>query len=416
MEKFDLGDVKILSVKITHFDGSTSVDIRQQIGSISVYEDLQQPTIYAELLVNDAVNLVKDFPITGNEMIEIVFKTPTREELTTYKLKVYTIEGQGTRNSGQATAYVLKAVSEEHFRNTDFNITSSYKDTIDNIVYDIIKNQLKTDKPLFIERTRGLTPISFARDTPFACVDLLRKRAVNLTPFGGVFYFYENQYGFHFKSVDKMIEEGKSTIQSKEFYYEPMVSTDKIRSAYQYRNLIRFEHLKKADTALDQISGMFSNKVASFDIFTKNFTETKFNLSEQKKNINTGQTGRTELPYDAKFLNNKSNANQVNLFVPSDTERGNDYIKDLLGHKHSLLQILNLNIVRGMIYGDNIICVGDMIKLNLPETSSFNEKEKYDSRYSGNYVIQKLRHLIVPEDNRFKYYIAFDANKIGITG
>ena len=154
MEKFDLGDVKILSVKITHFDGSTSVDIRQQIGSISVYEDLQQPTIYAELLVNDAVNLVKDFPITGNEIIEIVFKTPTREELTTYKLKVFTIEGQGTRNSGQATAYVLKAVSEEHFRNTDFNITSSYKDTIDNIVYDIIKNQLKTDKPLFIERTR----------------------------------------------------------------------------------------------------------------------------------------------------------------------------------------------------------------------------------------------------------------------
>jgi hypothetical protein len=72
--------------------------------------------------------------------------------------------------------------------------------------------------------------------------------------------------------------------------------------------------------------------------------------------------------------------------------------------------------VRGMIYGDNYISVGDMIKLNLPDTSSTGDKEVYDSRYSGNYIIQKLRHLIVPEDNKFKHNIIFDANKIGITG
>jgi hypothetical protein len=104
------------------------------------------------------------------------------------------------------------------------------------------------------------------------------------------------------------------------------------------------------------------------------------------------------------------------MFVPSDTDRGNDLLKDVLGYKQSLSHIINLNIVRGMIYGDNYISVGDMIKLNLPDTSSTNDKEVYDSRYSGNYIIQKLRHIIVPEDNKFKHNIAFDANKIGITG
>ena len=414
--KYEQGDIKLISLSITNHDNTATVDVRSQLSSLSIYEDISQPTIYAELALVDGKNLVKDLPILGEETLEISFITPTRETITTYKLRVYAITGQVNLPSNKAVSYTLKAVSEEHFINNDFYVTNSYKDTIDNIVYDILKNQIKTQKNVFIEQTRGLTPIIFSRNNPFICIDMLRQKAVNKTPFGGLFFFYENQYGIHFKSVDKMIEEGKSTIDSKEFFYEVASNTDRIRKSYQYRNLLRFEHLKKNDSIVTQASGVFSNITKSFDILTKKVSDTSFKLNEQASNIQTGQRSAAELPISKSFLTQKSDRSSFTMFVPSDTDRGNDLLKDVLGYKQSLSHIINLNIVRGMIYGDSYISVGDMIKLNLPDTSSTNDKEVYDSRYSGNYIIQKLRHIIVPEDNKFKHNIAFDANKIGITG
>jgi hypothetical protein len=75
--------------------------------------------------------------------------------------------------------------------------------------------------------------------------------------------------------------------------------------------------------------------------------------------------------------------------------------------------MFNQNIIRCQIYGDNYLSVGDMVTINLPDTSGTTEKKVGDTVFSGNYMITKLRHMIYQVDRKFKYDIAMDCNKIG---
>ena len=70
VKNYEPGDVKLISVKLTNNNKTATIDVRGQLLALSIYEDIEMPTIYAELVLNDAINLVKDFPIMGEEDIE----------------------------------------------------------------------------------------------------------------------------------------------------------------------------------------------------------------------------------------------------------------------------------------------------------------------------------------------------------
>ena len=75
--------------------------------------------------------------------------------------------------------------------------------------------------------------------------------------------------------------------------------------------------------------------------------------------------------------------------------------------------MFNQTIVRGYAHGDSNLMAGDMITLQVPDTSAIKKNDKQDDRYSGNYLITKLRHFIYLEDGRFKHRVSFDCNKLG---
>lgn len=409
------GDVELMSAVITSNAGS-KVNIKNLLISISIYEDIDEPYLYSEFNILDAIDLVKDLPIIGNETIELSFKTPMRLVTSKYKFKIYAVDSSQVMPSNKASTYVLKGVSEEYFTNANLRVESSYKDSITNIVNDILANQLKTKKPYAIEETRGLSTTIISRMTPFVAIDMLKQKAINKESFGGIFRFFENQNGFHFKSIDKLIDEGLQTINSKIFTHDIGVQKDKTTETYAFRNLVRLEFIKKADNLASITGGALSNSVKSFDMVTKKTDKVDFKLKDSGEKIKTGQTGKSAVPYDVATLIDNSNTKHT-MFVPTDTSKGSDYINQLQGYKRSLEIIFNTIIVRGMCYGDNILVAGDLITLNIPDTTSIDQgKNNLDKRYSGNYVVTKLRHLITLENNKFRYFNTFDCNKIGING
>lgn len=412
MKQYEPGDIRIIGIRLINTNNTANVDIRAQVMSLSIFEDMEEPTVYAELMIVDSLNLVKDFPIIGEEMVEISFVTPGRDKPTTYKLRTFSVEGTVNNSTGKATAYVLKCVSEEHFTNAVQQVDKGYNNTVAEMVADILVNEIKTKKPITIEATRGLIPVTMPRMNPFQAIDFLRQKAIAKRPSGGVFVFFENQYGLNFVSLEKLIEEGSKSISSREFTYNPDTISDKNRLAFAFRNLQRFEHLSKFDTIDKMAGGMFKNTVRSFDLLSKEFSEVEFQIDKQSHKFETGDKA-AKLPNTQKVVNEANKGSPYYMFMPKDASKGNDFVSDLYGYRHTFVKLFNQNVTRCMAYGDNYLTVGDMIQLNLPDTSGTTEKKTNDQRFSGKYMITKLRHIITQEDKKFKHNIAFDCNKIG---
>lgn len=412
LKHYEPGDIKLVGITLTNNDGSARVDLRGVTVALSIYEDIEAPTVYAELAINDALNLVKNFPIIGEENLEITFLTPGRDKMTTYKLRTFAVEGTTVGENNQLSNYTLKCVSSEHFTNSVQQIDKGYNNTVAEMVIDILANELKVTKSINVEDTRGLIPVTIPRMNPFQAIDFLRQRAVAKRPSGGVFVFFENQFGFNFTSLEKLIEDGKKSIDSRSFTHAPNVTTDKLTQQYAFRNITRLQHLTKFDTISKMSSGMFKNSVISYDMLSKSVSSTEFKLHEQAKVFETGEK-LTKLTNTEKLINEANAGAPFYMFAPKDTSKGNDFIADLLGYRQAFTSMFNQNVLRCQIYGDNYLTVGDMVTINLPDTSGTTEKKVGDKRFSGNYMITKLRHMIYQVDRKFKYDIAMDCNKIG---
>lgn len=412
LKNYEPGDIKLISVKLVNNNKTATIDLKAQLLSISIYEDIEQPTVYAEVSINDGLNLVKDFPIVGEEDIEISFITPGRDNITTYKLRTFSVSSTTTQENAMTSNYVLMCVSHEHFTNTIQQIDKAYNGTVSEMVLSILSNDLKVTKDITVESSRGLTPIAIPRMSPFQAIDYLRQKAIAKRPSGGVYVFFENQYGYNFVTLEKLIEDGKNTIATREFTRAPDIKSDKQREQRAWRNITRFEHLTKFDTIGKMAGGMFKNNVISFDLLSKNVESTEFKIQEQLSAFETGEK-KTSLPNTDKIIREANQGAPYYMFAPKDSSKGNNYLTDLMGYRHGFIQLFNQNIVRCMVYGDNYLTVGDMIKINIPESSGTTEKKVDDKRFTGNYMITKLRHIIYQVDRKFKHDIAMDCNKIG---
>lgn len=412
LKNYEPGDIKLISIKLTNTNKSATIDIRSQLLTFSVYEDIQEPTIYAEIVLNDALGLVKNFPIIGEEDVEISFIVPGRDKVTTYKLRTFAIDGTSFSDNNQSSNFILKCVSHEHFTNSVQQIDKGYNVTIAEMVIDILKNELNVKKGINVEATRGLIPVAVPRMNPFSAIDYLRQRAVAKRPSGGVFVFFENQFGYNFISLEKLIEDGKKNIVTKTFTHAPDTRSTKERQAYAWRNITKFEHLTKFDTISKMSNGMFKNNVIAFDMTTKDVTNTEFRIQEQAKVFETGEN-KARLTSTEKLINEANRGAPYYMFAPKDISKGNAFLTDLMGYKLAYTNMFNQNIVRCQVYGDNYLAVGDMVALNLPESSGTTEKKTGDTRFSGNYMITKLRHMVYQRDRKFKYEITMDCNKIG---
>jgi len=415
---YEPGDVRFTKVELTKTGNPYSVDIRAQLISASIFEDIEEPTMLLEIVMQDSINLVQDFPIVGEEIINITFITPGRDTPTKLTFNVYSVEGVSVAPTAKASTYIIKGVSQIHYFNNNNYINKSYNTIISDMVKDILNQAAKSTEQktlrTYIERTKGILPITIPRAQPFEAIDLLRQKAVSQEySSGGSFVFFENQYGVHFRSVENLIAEGKVDIKSKKFTHYPNTLTDKERNQFTMRNIINYIHLGKFDTVSKLHLGFYNSEVQSYDIITKSTTLENYKLSNISKYFaSTDERGK--LPNTNEFIDKFENSSPNRFVVVTDRSKGEDYIPGTIGIKNSFSALLNQNVLRILVYGDNYLAVGDVIEIELPEVSGTTEKKSKDRLSSGNYLVTKLRHNITSEEGgKNKHTISMDCVKVG---
>lgn len=417
---YEPGDVEIIKISLAKWTPghpARLIDIRAQVIDLNIYEDIMEPSMILEVTLVDGINLVQDYPIIGEEVIAVSFVTPGREMPFVKVFNVFSVSGGVSSPNSKSSIYTIKAVTPFHYFSTGVNIRKSYNTTIDEIVTDIInditKENILATPQLQIEKTKGLINLAAPKNSPLATIDLLRQKAVSVQHCsGGVFLFFENQYGIHFKSIEKLLTDGKQSVESKVFTYGSGTSTDKERSAFAFRNIINYTRLSNFDAVSKAMQGTVSNSVRSFDLLTKDSEVTVFNLSEKMGSFVTPDA-KNSVTVSSTFIDKFKDKGQFK-FVPKDSSKGNDYIDNTLGSKSAYLALLNESAVRIYIYGDSYLAAGDVIELNFPETGGTTERKFNDRMLSGNYIVTKLRHIVTMEEGaKNKHHISMDCSKVG---
>lgn len=408
--KVENGDVKITKLTLTNKAINAGVNIRDQVEGFDVYEDMTKPTLFATFFISDSINLLQQFPIIGEETINVEFFTPglTPTNLT---FKVFEVSNVTREDSGKRARYILKCVSEEHLLNGTNVVAASFVQTLSKTVADLTGRYLNSKKPMIVDDTKGNYTLTVPRMSPLQAIDMCRRRAVSAKYASSSYVFFENQKGFVFKTVEGLIEDGMPTIGSRVFNFIESPTSDRQSQYLSNRTIQNYEVITTVDTVRNINNGMHYAVVDTFDVVKKKFDTSVFRLNENFQKLKRTNKGE-QIPNTDEFIQKYASNSPRRFFIAKDTSKPDQYIEDMLPIRNSLVLMLNQSVTRVLIHGDSGLKVGDVVRLEAPEPTGITGKRKQD-KITGNYIVIRLRHLIT-NSTVPKHEVVFDCAHIGI--
>ena len=194
-----------------------SYDITELVEEINIFENIYSFGLSGDIVIKDTTNIVKNFPIIGEERLALKLQTPqtspepeTTIDYTLSPLIIYKINSQ-TQSGEKAQVISLQFGSVEGFRNTTCRVSQSYSGQPNEIVEKILRDEtyLKSKKTFYFEPTANLAKIVFPNKKPFACIkhltDISNSAVNNLSP---SYLFYETTKSYNFRTLESLFEQG----------------------------------------------------------------------------------------------------------------------------------------------------------------------------------------------------------------
>lgn len=405
------GDVELKRSVLMNRARTVKLDIQSQIISFSIYEDMLAPCLYAEIDIMDGINLLQAFPIIGEEFIELEFQTPGFPAPAVYRFAVHSVTNNRPEKA-RVSLYTLKCVSEEQLTSAAKMVQLVGKGSYSDLVTDILKRELSTKKPIYVEPTRGTSGNVIPKLKPLAAIDYLRQMSISVDTLTSAFMFFETQFGFQFRTIESLINQNlKKPIRQFKYVEESWSSTQ--AGAHAQRNIIKFEVVNRVDSVEKIQTGSLNNIVSGYDLISKGVRQTKHELPTA---INTFVTtdAKSQAPTSTQLYQEYGTSPADTFFMSFDSSRGLVYRDLSTAARRAYTSMLTQNVIRILIHGESNITAGDLLEIKLPSISSETSTRLTDTLIAGNYLIVRLRHIIT-RDVRKKHMIAADIIKVGYT-
>ena len=513
-------DIKVADI-YSNEDESKFVDVREGLIRLTYYESILQDTIRVVLLYADSGNTIEKkkgdgerlsaiegLPIVGQETVELVFEDNNENKIeftkkgknNLYVNKVTPITGDTTRS-----LVMLDLVSKEYILNEKIRLNTRFDGKIsthiegiltkqkinpDNAQKTVEKNYFKTEKKTFIEETTG--EYSFCGDNrkPFYTMNWLSKKAV---PGGGKdrdemkerkgdeglmgnsagFFFWETIKGFHFRSIDWLMDKEMNPKKKSIIYTD--TSDDggtKIPEGYDIKALAA-EKANALDIQKKLMMGAFSSRTIVFNPFNCLYEVINPNAYGSKPDPKTGKIdpkGPTPKGDQSKLkkaaekfpvmnkvfdmeengagTGDSSNKGEVStgkdfsrtqyMLIDSGTlidngskdpkkwsegtteqltkcqTQQNFEVKDILSQSSMRYNQLFSSKISVTIPGDLSLHAGDSIFYDGPQLTGSDKKSNIDKKDGGLYIIADICHYITSKDTFTKMNLVRDST--GRTG
>jgi hypothetical protein len=419
--QYSLSDVTLVSYQsAAGSSNSKRISIRSLVAEINIYESLNSKCLSGNIVVTDAQNIPNHLPLTGLERVEFKLFTPGTSRAfdftseTGHPMYVYKISdriGLNPRTQG----YILHFCSREMITNEQVRIQRPFTDSIDSMVLKIVRDELKSKKPLIVEETKGVRKYTTPRIRPFQFIDELSKESESLKYDNAGMCFFESAIGFSFKSYESML--AVSGVSARPVVAKFLSVPANVRDEQGNKNVIRsmqivesFNINSQFDTLKNLRNGVYNSRVVSHDLYNKTFTETDFDYHTQfEKNFHTEHDGQGNKIDDKVILpvanydegKTLSDNPEGTLYFVSTTENIHTGFEQapqekILGKRLSQRLSFETMTLSLNCHGFTGLSAGELISFEMPafEPSGVDNPLDIDPYMSGRYLVKSIRHQV----------------------
>jgi hypothetical protein len=384
------GDYQIKALTIITSDGQV-VDIKNNYVELNIYEDLFGACMTGTVLMGDALDLIANFKIHGNEWLQIDIDKPTLDKPIQKVFRVYKVSNREFKTASLQN-YILHFCSEELVLSSQRFLSKSYKGMIiSDMVKDVMLNQLGVSGPKsstgLWDKTTGLFNIIIPRMNPLEAIQWLSTRAYSSD--GTLFMFFENRDGFNFVAYETLL---KIPIYQK-YFKTPKLST----SAQDNINSVNFLRIiQDFDILASGRYGAFGSSLLSYDFVNRKFSGTTFDPNNFTLLNDNLPINSTKNRFNVPLLGNSDYLLKFYPTSDSDPKINGSHPENWLQKKAmKLAQLFQFKMVIS-IPGDILMKVGRIVDVELPKAVPQNSAgNQVSETRSGSYLVSAVHHIFI---------------------
>ena len=364
-------------------------DITRGVIAIDYYESLESPSISMTITFIDVDQVIGREGITGGEYIDVTVKPVDSDEFKItskkHKMMLNSVRNMTTESNKQVAT--LEFVSVETIVNETARVTRRFTGNITQIVKELLKDKkgVQTNKNLDSDdATNSYTFIGNLK-RPFDTIQWLCPKA-QASKEGFGFLFYETIEGYHFRSIQSLLEQEPIPYQQSD---RPIEGNKILQNNLNQTN----------DIGMNCRMGMYANKTIYIDIEEQTTEVVDYKIEELKlKKSPTLPSKLDTFPTRLMLRVDDVGVAQVGA-AKSDVQpksqlakyQNKSYIRNNLLFSQSLsISIpLNINLQAGLVIE---------VKFPLKNEDGSSSTDKYGNEKtddpSGRYLISQLRHLM----------------------
>lgn len=418
-DDFQPGNIDILNISIVSSDVSRAFPFMDQVKEIHIYESIIYPTMFCELNIADTIGLYERFPLTSDEYINIQIKTPGNENISDYKFAVNNRGDKQYLPNNKMSKFILQLVSPELKSSISTPITKTFKGTISELIEEILKEDIGTEKKIIVEPSTGIIDKTIGPRLPFPMIHEHYLDADNRRDNNGVYVFFENKNGYNLVTYEKLLKDGRRRLSvpwsasSKRFVFTPDRNAD--AGATKFRNILAYNQSAFCDAISYIGAGGLNSTAVPYDFATGAGERAQYKETENGESIPTSDINGTRL-IGTEFIRQNERNSLINMLIAVNSEvRPNNKIAEVLVKRNAFLRRLEQIEAQIFIYGDTDLAVGDVIECSFPSAADSGDDSGTSRLDSGNYLITHLRHMIL-NSNRPQHVIACNLMKAGMLG
>lgn len=382
-DNYQNGNVTINKCSLSSLDGKRTLNVLGQVQLIEIYESLIQPVYVATVLFNDAVGIMTNFPLIGEEILTIEFQTPGMGKA---KFELYLTQYTGIEfnDTTKTRSYTGHGMSKQGVLNATKLVTKRFKDQVSGSIKTICSDFLEITDKLEVDETQGIDDLLISNLTPLQAIDMLRRRAVSAKYQSSSFVFYQDRNGFKFKTLEELVDDAKKP--AIEYSYDDSLDQD-ITKDGRFTNILNYTPAQTASTLEKLQHGGSSNIVRRFDFVTGQVTDVAFSDSSDEFRKSNDESRQQTSTFNQKFGQSTS-TKTLWSFDDKDNEDINTKFSKLPG----FVNRINQDIIHILINGNSDLTVAMPVKISINASTGMTGTS--NKKRTNNYTVSKIRHII----------------------
>ena len=396
-------------VLIESNDQSKTIDLRTGVQSIDYYEDIFSPTITAKIVVTntgnsiDGQSIYQGLPLRGGERVSIKIAGNTSKNpglnFSSKDSYLYVSSISNVISGNQVETFVLNLCSREAITNETVRVAKKYPTSspISASAEDIIKSYLQTKKDVKVDPSSNKYGFIGNMRKPFTVLTWLASKGVPDSKGDATagYVFYENQDGYNFRALDKLItQESLATYNATD-----IVNPNSEKQDFQ---ILSYVTTKNQNMVEKLRLGAFASQRMFFNPLNFEFTDPEKGLFKiddyagKSKNLGSKIT-LPKITQDSEQTLGDIPTRMITGIIDLGTlEKDVSVDENANPLKYQSQALMRYNVlftqsITMTVPSNTNLKAGDIIECLFPKTTT-SEKKEYDQDQSGLYMIKELCH------------------------